>query len=663
MKLGLLSFEGLRSPGAHALSSFAIRSHLEGHEVYDFTPGGYVPVDLLLVPGESLIDGRGTVVRRFASFYEFGPLPAVLPLGVRIPFDEQGRETLHDEEVAFLESIRRRLGKISAGDPLSARALARRFGESSVVFTGGALAASKVNGVTGGGRVVLCPSAIKKNESRALRDLGRQTWGRDGLIILALEQEDLEGESEPGLHALHSRHPEVVGEALGGRSRIVSLRLEPALVGASLGSKAVAADLNPADGALASWVGIPQFRLRETSTAEIDHLFQTYPSEAIGERLEELRERVWDYLGGQGIRRHVGISHAGAKSLGVCCLSDEAYLPHLIGLIENLRRVHDGPLRLFILALDDVTRTFVESELGDLCRVFTLRELWPEPDLRMILSRPVAERAYRSKPRFLERALAQWDQSPLLYCDVDLHFLRSPFSLGSHLGEGSALLFPHWNDRLELLKLHGIFNAGLLVVRKGAEPFLRWWTEMCLSFYNTDKYRGYWNEQGALDLAPALFDFVRVYRRGDQNVAHWNVETLGSKGVSHFGSIHAAGPDALGMFEIKCAWDQVATLRSSLNRPHRFVGLVKNVYLQQKDHWPAARRAYYLHYFLGKLSFGRERLAPRWLLRLLCVERGRLALDGLVWLYLLYRKLCLRLGGLGAQKSRWIALQRELISS
>src|SRR5262249_32670239 len=160
----------------------------------------------------------------------------------------------------------------------------------------------------------------------------------------------------------------------------------------------------------------------------------------------------------------------------------------------------------------------------------------------------------------------------VLYTDLDIFYFESPEPLIGAFGEGNVLLFPQWNDQLWHSKFYGVFNAGMVGVRRGGEKFLDWWSQRCLRDYNADFLKGYYADQGFLDLAPAYFADTRVYRGGDHNIAYWNTSTLVEsftatvqlKNGRSLKSIHAAGPDRFGLYQWKYGWDQVVAFFSGL---------------------------------------------------------------------------------------------------
>ena len=117
-----------------------------------------------------------------------------------------------------------------------------------------------------------------------------------------------------------------------------------------------------------------------------------------------------------------------------------------------------------------------------------------------------------------------------------LFFKQEGLVLGSHapvlaaLERDAAVLTPHLLEpitgaaELQIL-LSGVFNGGLVGVadRPAGRAFLSWWARRQLRHCVHDVAAGLHYEQRWLDLAPSLFDGVRILRDPAFNVGHWNL--------------------------------------------------------------------------------------------------------------------------------------------
>lgn len=609
--------------------------------------------DLILVTGTAFLDGKGTFISDLNSLKVKTP---VVCLGIRVPLDARGVPLRNETELSFLSTLLEQSRPLSAEDPTSVLWLNRWLGEGAAILTGNALLhfpffLKRVRMPRG----VLCPRGEANEKTQVFEKNFRDFWGAHQVLFVAIEKEDLGSGVEAGLCTLYSPlHPEVIVEALTSATVILTSRLEAALVGCASAVPSLVADLSFTDAAFAEWLGVPVF------SGELALDLKNYPHTLIAERVQQLKARLSQCLRDVGV---VPVKEIPDPPLSICCIADEGYLPHLTGLIENLRAVHRGELQFYILALDASVRRFLDEQYGDLIRVYDLGELWGTEELQRIRSRRVADQAYSSKSKLLLRALADSKAAALLYCDLDLYFFKSPAHLQSDLGSKSVLLFPHWNDSLKHCKMYGVFNAGMVLVSSGAQNFLEWWSKMCLDYYSTNKNAGYWVDQGFLDLAPTLFDSVGIYRRGDENVAFWNIETLSpAKAKDDIGSYHAAGADRLGLFEAKFCWDQVANFYSSFQGRYH-PGFPLSVFLQQKNYLPEANRSYYLHYFLHKLVPGAPFLLPRQVQHFFSRSVVRHLMETVLWFYRHYRAMVNWVWPSPiVSESHWVALQRRFLS-
>jgi hypothetical protein len=150
------------------------------------------------------------------------------------------------------------------------------------------------------------------------------------------------------------------------------------------------------------------------------------------------------------------------------------------------------------------------------------------------------------KSVFLKALLEEADQA--FFVDPDTCFF-GPFGfLNDELAGNSVLLTPHWRSsrpaaderNFGLLRLDGLFNAGFVGATRAGIPALEWWAEACEYRCARDRSRGFWNDQGYLDLLPVYFEGVRILRHKGCNVADWNrVECPRSAGPD--GSVQIAG--------------------------------------------------------------------------------------------------------------------------
>ena len=196
------------------------------------------------------------------------------------------------------------------------------------------------------------------------------------------------------------------------------------------------------------------------------------------------------------------ISAGSTETFAFCCVADSQYLPFFFALVENLAHVHTGPLEIHLLAVDEGVEPAVRAQFPDRrIEIYPLREVWNDAEWERIAHRPRALQALSSKPRIFLKARQRSKAEALFLLDLDMYFFRSPVHLNQAFGEGHTLFFPQWSDRFTWARLHGIFNSGMVGAKKGAEPFIAWWSEACWISCELEVEQGRFGDQAFIDQA------------------------------------------------------------------------------------------------------------------------------------------------------------------
>lgn len=573
---------------------------------------------------DSLADRNPTAIESIAG------LTNIVPLGLSAR-KVNNEFQLADRSREILSHWHANGGKISVRDPSAEGLLNPTLSGISTRVTGCPSILLRESGVSSHSGVIFCPpspDSVPRYNSRdfvrKVSRLYRSLVEREKTLFLSFHREDECFGALPGISTLFAvRFPIAQVRAIASASLVVSFRIEPVLLALGNRVPAILLGIDSHDIQIAQMFGVPvlfiggEFNSKEIANS-LQYFREHYPSKEVYETIEEFENRLvehlyeHDLLSSPSLRREVPerIELGGFKSqakrplLSVCCISDWEYLPSLLGLVENLKSVHGDNFQLHFLSLDRSVESFLRRTHPqlDIC-FYNLSDLWDVSELQKVQSRPVPLQAYSSKSRLLMKALHRV-RGPVFYFDTDLYFFRSPQRLIHDLEGGSVLLFPHWNHSLPHSRLHGLFNAGMILVSPGAEPFLSWWSELCLFRCTKRASEGYFVDQGYLDMAPVFFDTVRIYRGADENVAPWNVATLGlvgkeGSGVGRagevaIGSFHASGSDEAGFYETKFVWDQLVTYFSDLNDPEKHRTLYMNVLTQQKDYHSRLKKLFHL---------------------------------------------------------------------
>ncbi len=430
----------------------------------------------------------------------------------------------------------------------------------------------------------------RNTEENLLKSVFENLQKNDSSLFIPNQSKDLEMLPPYGLNTLVCQHfATTYTAALASASEIFSTREAPAVIGAALGIPT--RYYSHQKSSLLEEIEVPQ------NSAFVENR----PPLANSEILKMYQNRLREYLE----KFSVSMSGKASPSLlsdsrfSLASISDRNYYPFLKGWIQNCLQFVQAPI-FHILALDTDVKNFLKRDFPEVeIHAHLLEDLWSAAELPEILSRSIGIRAFSTKPHLIKKALLTSNR-PVVYTDSDVYFFSSPENLLNSIGDSSLLLFPHWNDDKPASRRDGLFNAGMIVASQGSLEFLDWWIHSCFQDCRIAPDEGATGDQGYLDFAPVHFKNVKVYSHGDQNVARWNLKTLGvqlkpgfvptianGKSVQTF---HAAFIDGIGMFECKAAWDQICTFFSANLKTAKNAAFVPNTLIQQSRHWVGLSR-------------------------------------------------------------------------
>lgn len=132
------------------------------------------------------------------------------------------------------------------------------------------------------------------------------------------------------------------------------------------------------------------------------------------------------------------------------------------------------------------------------------------------------------KPVFLINLLAKHER--VIYVDNDVFFYSNPQFIVTYLNQHSLVLTPHFypdspfeqQNWLEANFRVGLFNAGFIGVNRNAINFLTWWANCCLYTVKKAYWRGLFDDQKYLDLAPIKVPDLKILQHRGCNLAGWN---------------------------------------------------------------------------------------------------------------------------------------------
>ena len=183
------------------------------------------------------------------------------------------------------------------------------------------------------------------------------------------------------------------------------------------------------------------------------------------------------------------------------------------------------------------------------------------------------EAACALKPVILQHALAQ-GHPRVIYLDSDMRVYTPLEEIFDSNEPVSTALTPHLPaplpddgkepDELCMIRA-GVYNGGLVGVANTpqAAACVAWWRKKCEFDGILDIASGLGADQKWLDLVPAMFDEVRIYRRTGYHTAYWNLpghevsrNTSGQVlvdgkplSVFHFSGVDLKNPRVLSVYQ------------------------------------------------------------------------------------------------------------------
>ncbi len=214
---------------------------------------------------------------------------------------------------------------------------------------------------------------------------------------------------------------------------------------------------------------------------------------------------------------------------GVATICDRSRLPMARVIASSLRR-HNPDVPCVVLLADAPADGAAEAAFDLL-----LAEDLGVPGFQRIAFRCEREElSYALTPHLLRHLLGRGDLDAVLFLKQESLVVGDLEPLVAPLRDAGVVLTPHLlqplqgpagAERERLVSCAGVFNAGVVGVarREPGPAFLDWWAERIGDVCVHDIPAGLHYEQRWLDLAPALFDGVRILRDPAANVGHWSM--------------------------------------------------------------------------------------------------------------------------------------------
>lgn len=222
---------------------------------------------------------------------------------------------------------------------------------------------------------------------------------------------------------------------------------------------------------------------------------------------------------------------------------NKAYAAQALLLAESLRRVYDDKAYVIALVVDELSDA-ERDQLAAFDEILLASEL-DIPDFRnWMFGHTIVEAATAVKPFALLHLLERFGR--VTYLDPDIYVYSALDEVTGTANRSDVTLTPHQTTpqgvewlaqatEMESMRF-GVYNLGFLSVRATGEGkrVAQWWADRCYRHCTEDSDRGLFTDQKFFDLAPALFDGVKILRHPGYNVATWNLRerdvTLGDQG-------------------------------------------------------------------------------------------------------------------------------------
>jgi hypothetical protein len=209
------------------------------------------------------------------------------------------------------------------------------------------------------------------------------------------------------------------------------------------------------------------------------------------------------------------------------------YLPKARVLAKSLKRFHPEIFVSLVLAESQRPPWLTSDEPFD--EVIVIPQLGISDLNCWLFKHDLVEVCTAIKGIYIDQLLTRGDSEGVFYFDADIVILRELTSLIAELADASVLLTPHQvkpeeSDAAvydtEIISLQkGVFNLGFFAVRgdKDGAHFAKWWRRRLEKYCYAEVESGLFVDQKWVNLAPALFDGVKILRDPVFNVATWNL--------------------------------------------------------------------------------------------------------------------------------------------
>ncbi|AMV39365.1 glycosyl transferase [Planctomyces sp. SH-PL62] len=220
------------------------------------------------------------------------------------------------------------------------------------------------------------------------------------------------------------------------------------------------------------------------------------------------------------------------------------YLPKAASLAHSVKRVH--PEAVFHVVLSDDMPDCPSSVTGAFDSIINIRDLPIENLPRFIFRHRIVELCTAVKGAAFQHIADLHGAERIYYFDPDIIVTNRLDDLERALDSSSVLLTPHSiepesnpeamvDNEITCLR-HGVYNLGFLAVRmdRNGRRLIDWWADRLTRWCYDEVPNGLFTDQRWMDLAPAIFDGVKILRDPQYNVSTWNLSHRRGTGVAPY---------------------------------------------------------------------------------------------------------------------------------
>lgn len=254
---------------------------------------------------------------------------------------------------------------------------------------------------------------------------------------------------------------------------------------------------------------------------------------------------------------------------GACTIVSPNYLAYARTVAASYLVQHPDH-RFFVLIVADLSPGDQKIFDGDGFTPVMLTEIGLEDTHVEGMKYDILELNTNVKPTFMKYLIQTFDLKNLVYLDPDIFVYSSLTPVFEALDSGaSAILTPHITTPVDDDKkpseqemlYNGTYNLGFIAVKRCEESWqlLSWWERRCLDLGFSEGRTGLFVDQKWMNLAPGMFEHVKILRHPGCNMAYWNLHerTLTEKAENyivngcaqlcffHFSGIVLDDPDTL----------------------------------------------------------------------------------------------------------------------